>query len=37
MPTGMEDKHRIYEQAELGGRVGFGALSDRPLGRQMTR
>ena len=24
MPTGMEDKHRIYEQAELGGRVGFG-------------
>lgn len=24
MPTGMEDKHRIYEQAALGGRVGFG-------------
>ena len=24
MPAGMEDKHRIYEQAELGGRVGFG-------------
>ena len=25
MPTGMEDKHRIYEQAALGGRVGFGS------------
>ena len=24
MRTVMEDKHRIYEQAELGGRVGFG-------------
>ena len=25
MPTAMEHKHRIYEQARLGGRVGFGA------------
>lgn len=37
MPTGMGDKHRIYEQAELGGRGGFGALTDRPLCGQMTR
>ena len=25
MRTAMEDKHRIYEQAELGARVGFGS------------